>query len=357
MKKVAVFVALLAACSVRSSEIEDITKDILRDKEELPRFIQFADSGDTLHTVDLEAPVDYELLEEVTRNPANNEYWLYTRRNSLIRQTLVHGNVNSVRNSNFDANKQTVVIVHGWLSNGNTDPNPTVRRAYLNKLDVNVITVDWRRLALSDYTTAALGVPAVGRGVGEFLVWLNTNFGARFDNMHLVGFSLGAHLVGNAGRAAGGRIARVTGLDPAGPLWNYNSNRLGPNDGVYVEAIHTDGGYSVGGLGIGSAIAQVDFFPNGGISQPACYTNLCNHNRAWELFGATVSYNHLEGRLCSSSLQITWNTCRGVALRMGNDDLRKTGVKEAAWLYELKRGENFGNNFLDRELERLVYSR
>lgn len=48
-----------------------------------------------------------------------------------------------------------------------------------------------------------------------------------------------------------------SGLDPAGPMWNYNRNRLQPTDGVYVEAIHTDGGYTVGGLGIGSAIAQV----------------------------------------------------------------------------------------------------
>lgn len=112
-------------------------------------------------------------------------------------------------------------------------------------------------------------------------------------------------------------------MDPAGPLWATSSNRLSRNDGVYVEAIHTDGG--TGGLGIGSAIARVDFFPNGGNSQPGCVTSLCNHNRAWELFAATVTYNHLVGQECTSTLQITWNTCRGQSLRMGNDDLRKTG--------------------------------
>lgn len=116
-----------------------------------------------------------------------------------------------------------------------------------------------------------------------------------------------------------------SGLDPAGPLWNYNRDRIAPSDGGYVECIHTDGGYTVGGLGIGSAICNADFFPNGGISQPGCLTNLCNHNRAWELFAATVTYNHLVGRRCTTSLQITWNTCSGTSLRMGNDDLRKTG--------------------------------
>lgn len=108
-------------------------------------------------------------------------------------------------------------------------------------------------------------------------------------------------------------------------MWNYNSNRVNPTDGVYVEAIHTDGGYTIGGLGIGSAVARADFFPNGGISQPACLTNICNHNRAWELFAATVTYNHLVGVGCSSNLQITWDTCRGARFNMGNDDLRKYG--------------------------------
>lgn len=55
------------------------------------------------------------------------------------------------------------------------------------------------------------GVPDVGRGLGQFLAFLNRVTGAPFTSMHLVGFSLGAHLVGNAGRELGGRAARITG--------------------------------------------------------------------------------------------------------------------------------------------------
>ncbi|XP_073960380.1 pancreatic triacylglycerol lipase-like [Choristoneura fumiferana] len=289
-----------------------------------------------MYDVDLEAEPDMELLDEVTRNPANNLYLLFTRRNSILPQTLTMNNANSITNSNFNANVPTIVIAHGWLSNQYTEPNPTVRRAYLNKMDCNIITVDWRRLAQSDYTTAALGVPAVGRGVGQFLRFLNQVTGARFNNMHLIGFSLGAHLVGNAGRELGGQVIRVTGLDPAGPLWNYSRDRIGPSDGGYVECIHTDGG-AVGGLGIGTAICDADFFPNGGISQPGCVTNLCNHNRAWELFAATVTYNHLVGRRCATALQITWNTCTGASFHMGNDDLRKSGTG----MYRLNTNRNY----------------
>lgn len=76
---------------------------------------------------------------------------------------------------------------------------------------MNIIVVDWSRLARSDYTTAARGVPAVGRGVGQFINFLINTAGGNLNDFHLVGFSLGAHLVGNAGRELGGRVARVTG--------------------------------------------------------------------------------------------------------------------------------------------------
>ncbi|XP_063539600.1 pancreatic triacylglycerol lipase-like [Cydia strobilella] len=291
---------------------------------EYPRFIQFPDGDGVLHTVDLQEEVDHNLLEEVQRNPNNNLYLLFTRRNPHTSQTLVINDRNSVLNSNFNPSHPTVVIAHGWFSNQNTDLNPVIRNAYLDKGEANVIVLDWGHLAMGDYVTAMNGVPTVGRGLGQFLGFVHETTGAPFSSMHLVGFSLGAHLVGFAGRELGGAIARVTGLDPAGPLWNSNSDHLGPNDAVYVEAIHTDGG-TVGGFGIGTAIANADFFPNGGTSQPACITSICNHNRAWELFAATVSYNHLTGKECSSNLQISLNTCRGQSLQMGNDDLRKWG--------------------------------
>lgn len=102
-----------------------------------------------------------------------------------------------------------------------------------------------------------------------------------------------------------------------------NSNRLRPADGVYVEAIHTDGG--TGGLGIGRAVADADFFPNGGEDQPGCTTSLCNHNRAWELFASSVTNNHLVGRQCSNMREVSSNNCRGSSLPLGNDNLNKRG--------------------------------
>ncbi|CAG9566037.1 unnamed protein product [Danaus chrysippus] len=288
-----------------------------------PRFVEIPGGDGNMHLVDLEEPVDYELLEDVARNPNNNRYLLFTRKNPRNSQNLVMNDANSITRSNFNAKVPTVVVAHGWLSNQNTDINPTIRNAFLGKSDVNVIVLDWRRLAISTYPTAVAGVPDVGKGLGRFLNFLNRVTGAPFNRMHLIGFSLGAHLVGNAGRELGGRVARVTGLDPAGPLWNTNRNRFRASDGVYTEAIHTDG--SAVGLGIGSAVADADFFPNGGKSQPGCATSLCNHNRAWELFASTVTRNHLVGRRCSNTSQVNNDRCSGNSLNMGNDDLNKRG--------------------------------
>ncbi|CAH0687767.1 unnamed protein product [Spodoptera exigua] len=325
MRKMRVTLLCLFVAAAYTASAVPLNSDFSEDRE-YPRFIEFPDGDGVMHTVDLEAEPDYELLDEISRNPANNVYLLYTRRNPTSSQTLVMNDIASIYNSFFNPHVPTVVIAHGWLSNQESDLNPTIRDALLHKEDVNVIILDWKKLASSlSYNTAVKGVPAVGRGLGQFLNFVHYVTGAPLNSMHLVGFSLGAHLVGNAGRELGGRVARVTALDPAGPLWNYNSNRVNPEDAIYVEAIHTDGGYTIGGLGIGSDVANADFYVNGGISQPGCLTNICNHNNAWRYFAATVTYNHIVGKGCSSSWQITWDNCKGEELHMGNNDLKKYG--------------------------------
>jgi predicted esterase len=59
--------------------------------------------------------------------------------------------------------------------------------------------------------TAVRGVPDVGRGLGQFIRFLCETTGARLENFHIAGFSLGAHLAGNAGRELEGKVARITG--------------------------------------------------------------------------------------------------------------------------------------------------
>ena len=87
--------------------------------------------------------------------------------------------------------------------------------AFLEDDDVNVIIFEWSELANRNYLTAKYGVVTLGQGLGVFIEWL-VSLGASYNNIHLVGFSLGAHIAGNAGRSTKSHIRRITGIDMNG---------------------------------------------------------------------------------------------------------------------------------------------
>lgn len=99
------------------------------------------------------------------------------------------------------------------------------------------------------------------------------------ENVHVIGHSLGSHVAGFAGKRVkemlGRKIERITGLDPAGPLFEPLpiSNRLNSGDAQMVDIIHTDGGV----FGFFKPIGTVDFFANGGVPfQPGCAAAIPN---------------------------------------------------------------------------------
>ncbi|KOB75397.1 Pancreatic lipase 2, partial [Operophtera brumata] len=137
--------------------------------------------------------------------------------------------------TNYNPQRRTVVLMHGWLDNVNADFNTVLVPAFLDAEDLNVIVVDWSAGA---------------------------------------GHSLGAHQAGIAGRNLGGSVAYITALDAAWPGWITNDDKFRSTDGVYTEAIHTN----VGLLGYIGDLADVDFYPNGGINMPGCNSQDCDHS-------------------------------------------------------------------------------
>lgn len=70
--------------------------------------------------------------------------------------------------------------------------------------------------------------------------------------MHIIGFSLGAHVSGFAGAELPG-LSRITGLDPAGPLFEsqHPKARLDSTDANFIDVIHSNGeNLILGGLGM-----------------------------------------------------------------------------------------------------------
>lgn len=111
--------------------------------------------------------------------------------------------------------------------------------------DTNVIMVDAARLEAGPwYPAAAHNTWFVGQYAARLLDYLAAR-GLRLNHTHLVGHSLGAHAAGVAGGALrAGRVARITGLDPALPLFSGlpAEQRLDPSDAEFVDVIHTDAG-------------------------------------------------------------------------------------------------------------------
>ncbi|XP_034244260.1 lipase member H-like [Thrips palmi] len=203
----------------------------------------------------------------------------------------------------LDPNKPTVVYVHGFTEQGSGASASTIRKAYFaTGRDVNFVTMDWSRLcSFPWYSNAVANVPVAGSYLARFLERLFED-GVDPATTHVVGFSLGAEVAGVTGQELQRRyrLGRITGLDPAFPLfrWTRRDGRLSEDDAQFVDVIHTD----AGGLGVRRAIGHADFYPNGGRpQQPGCSAKelretghypheflTCSHTRAWVYYAESV---------------------------------------------------------------------
>lgn len=85
--------------------------------------------------------------------------------------------------------------------------------AYVDISGFNVISVDWSSIANDcNYPVAASLTSAVGSAIARFLDRLIGVTGTKPSDIHLIGHSLGAHVVGSCGSYfKSGIIGRITG--------------------------------------------------------------------------------------------------------------------------------------------------
>ncbi|GFN98314.1 pancreatic lipase-related protein [Plakobranchus ocellatus] len=185
--------------------------------------------------------------------------------------------------------------------------------------------------AITYLNTASCNLPAK-LTIGRATTYLNTSF-------HLIGHSLGAHIMGYVGkevyRLTNKMVGRIAGLDPAGPSFESYSQyvRLDASDATFVNVMHTDAEPLTSiGFGIRTSIGHVDFRPNGGEHQPGCPEETiniislgsvegpidiiaCSHSRATDLFTNSISNCRYDppgetGSLCTMGYH-TDSSCRG----------------------------------------------
>ena len=126
----------------------------------------------------------------------------------------------------LDPSKETIFLTHGWLgsfSSGRFWLDPIKQ---MSKDTAQVVFVDWSNAASSSYYLPTLSnlrpVATIWAGVITKLIDEQA-----FDPMkiRLIGFSLGAHLVGFTGKLLTGKykLARITGLEPANAGFEMSS--------------------------------------------------------------------------------------------------------------------------------------
>ena len=146
----------------------------------------------------------------------------------------------------FNSTRPTKIIVHGFMDNSIVQWVLELSEALLDHGDFNVVAVDWGGGSGSLYSQSAANTRLVGLEIAHLIESLVANLGARAEDFHVVGHSLGAHIAGYCGESVIkrglGKLGRISGLDPAEPLFQSMPEfvRLDPGDADFVDVIHTD---------------------------------------------------------------------------------------------------------------------
>ncbi|KAK6188475.1 hypothetical protein SNE40_004642 [Patella caerulea] len=236
---------------------------------------------------------------------------LYTRQNREHDkgQLILFNNTDTIQNSDFDAKRPTKIIIHGFSNDLNTDWLHKMKDEFLINDDFNVLIVGWGNGAkFPDYAQAVANTRVVSAFVYKTILGLS-DFGAKMEDLHLIGHSLGAHTSGFVGHLLGGTLQRITGLDPADPDYEQSPPLvvLDPTDAKYVDIIHSNGApLSEGGAGLYNQSGHIDFYLNGGKHQPGCDDGLaaigdilhgqgitqslaCSHGRSHDAFIESIN--------------------------------------------------------------------
>lgn len=287
-------------------------------------------------------PPQYLSLKRPPQHPneIKTRFLLYTREERKNPEVINYGdNSQSIEKSRYNATKGLKIVIHGYKGSGTDLGAIKGGLLLLDMEDTNVILLDWTKGAGAAYSTAVANTELVGRQLALILLDV-LNLGTNPKKIHVIGFSLGAHVAGCASEILKKRnvlLGRITGLDPASPFFRTHllrekSRKLDSSDADLVDIVHTDGSKDFAdGFGLLKPMGHIDFFPNGGREQPGCsdvknsvvvsHLNedfldrniACSHLRAWQLFVASLESQKEECKFTA------W-PCRkgGLSFSLGN---------------------------------------
>lgn len=201
-------------------------------------------------------------------------------------------------------NRKTVIIIHGFYSSSYGRAT-LIEHLFKESKDHNLIAVDWSHLAQSErkirkkryieingmvkngatmkgFQKAFKNRHAVAEELYHLLNFITTHADrqnkVKPEDIHLIGHSLGAHISGEAAyyyQRSGKKIGRITGLDASSICFEQTDDtamqkQLDKSDAMFVDVWHTNANLERTGVGLARPIGHVDFWINGGKTQPIC---------------------------------------------------------------------------------------
>ncbi|XP_050535300.1 pancreatic triacylglycerol lipase-like isoform X2 [Daktulosphaira vitifoliae] len=212
----------------------------------------------------------------------------------------------------FILNAPIKLLIHGYTGDKDYSPNMELRPVYLKYKNLNIISVDYKELVNEPcYVQAVHNVPLVGKCTTLFLKDLfRYRSDLNINDLHVVGFSLGAQVAGHIGRLTNSSLQRITGLDPASPLFDayiISNEMLDKSDAAFVDVVHTNIAYK----GKSSPLGNIDFYANNAFIQPSCgFNSSCSHVRAVEYYAESImGKTDFLAAKCMSYLLYTFDFC------------------------------------------------
>lgn len=223
---------------------------------------------------------------------------------------------NSLKMSILDPRLDTKIIIHGYVEVINSSNIYfDIKDELMEYNPCNVMIVNWTASSVFPYHQAVANARAVGAQVAKFINYHIRYKKIKAESVHVIGHSLGGQMSGYVGERVRG-LGRITALDPAGPFFYKMPKEvaLDPSDAKFVDVIHTDGGNSpLEGLGLMEPVGHMDFYPNGGQSQPGCTheknRNLCEHQRSRDYFKESIKTCKYSSVQCRSYDDFTASKC------------------------------------------------
>ncbi|XP_012060773.1 PREDICTED: pancreatic triacylglycerol lipase-like [Atta cephalotes] len=208
---------------------------------------------------------------------------------------------------------------------------------YCSQNNSVIAILDWSKLTSCDLLLVSTQIDQIGQIIASTFNSLNDK-GYEIAKWHLIGHSMGAHIVGCIGTYSNFTFSHITGLDPAGVIFYtdlYKGCVMNPTVAHFTDVFYTNRG----ALSTIQNVGDLNIYANSGTApQPGCYSNAssqismheCSHMKAlkWYTDAVRNETKYLATKCEDCMLYLSYKYCQeNDQIYFGpHVDTKKTGI-------------------------------